>query len=56
MSAREVGHVDELTVPADVPVGLHFLRVATKTGVSNLRPVCVDDLPEVDLSAGSVSA
>jgi hypothetical protein len=37
----------KLALPADAPVGVHFLRVATKTGVSNLRPVCVDDLPEV---------
>jgi hypothetical protein len=37
----------KLTLPADAPIGVHFLRVATKTGVSNLRPFCVDELPEV---------
>jgi hypothetical protein len=41
-----------LAVPADAPVGLHTLRLATKDGVSNLRPFCVDDLPQV-VPAGS---
>jgi hypothetical protein len=34
-------------VPADTEIGLHTIRVATKAGVSNLRPFCVDELPEV---------
>jgi hypothetical protein len=36
-----------LTVPADVPVGIAGIRVATNGGVSNLRLVMVDDLPSV---------
>ena len=35
-------------LPADVPVGMHTMRVATKQGVSNFRPLIVDDLPSVD--------
>jgi hypothetical protein len=34
-------------LPADVPVGLYPLRVATAAGVSNLRPFLVDDLDGV---------
>lgn len=34
-------------LPADAPLGLHTVRVATKQGVSNLRPFVVDELPEV---------
>ena len=37
----------KLDVPADATPGLHALRVATKAGVSNLRPFCLDELPEV---------
>ncbi len=37
----------KVTVPADAAVGLYGLRLATKQGVSNLRPFCVDDLPAV---------
>jgi hypothetical protein len=37
----------KLDVPADATPGLHALRVATKAGVSNLRPICLDELPEV---------
>lgn len=37
----------KLTLPADAPVGLYGLRLATKHGVSNLRPFVVDDLPAV---------
>ncbi|HYH66893.1 MAG TPA: hypothetical protein VD866_19520, partial [Urbifossiella sp.] len=38
----------KVELPADVPLGLHTLRVATKTGVSNLRPFVVDDLTGVE--------
>ncbi|MBA4187693.1 MAG: hypothetical protein C0467_06695 [Planctomycetaceae bacterium] len=41
----------KVELPADCPVGLHTLRVATKQGVSNFRPFLVDELaavPEVD--------
>jgi hypothetical protein len=37
-------------LPADAPVGLHRLRVATPGGLSNLRPFCADALPEVQES------
>ncbi|MBY0514300.1 MAG: hypothetical protein K2P78_10360 [Gemmataceae bacterium] len=37
----------KVDVPADAPIGLYTLRVATKHGVSNLRPFVVDELPEV---------
>lgn len=41
----------KVELPADCPIGLHTLRVATKQGVSNFRPFIVDELaavPEVD--------
>jgi hypothetical protein len=37
----------KVEVPADAPIGLYTLRLATKQGVSNLRPFIVDELPEV---------
>lgn len=37
----------KLEVPKDAPLGYHFVRVATKRGVSNPRLFCIDDLPEV---------
>jgi hypothetical protein len=37
----------KIEVPADTPIGMHTIRVATKTGVSNLRPFVIDELPEV---------
>ncbi|HET6575319.1 MAG TPA: hypothetical protein VFG68_17060, partial [Fimbriiglobus sp.] len=37
----------KLDVPADARTGLYALRVATTAGVSNLRPICLDELPEV---------
>ncbi len=37
----------KVEVPADAPIGLHTMRVATKAGVSNLRPFVIDELPEV---------
>ncbi|HEX4610649.1 MAG TPA: hypothetical protein VH092_20835 [Urbifossiella sp.] len=37
----------KVAVPADAAVGLYGLRMATKQGVSNLRPFVVDDLPAV---------
>jgi len=35
-------------LPADVAVGLHTMRVVTKQGVSNFRPLIVDDLPGIE--------
>jgi hypothetical protein len=37
----------QLDVPKDAPLGLHALRLATKSGMSNVRLFCVDDLPQV---------
>lgn len=37
----------QLTVPADAPVGIHALRVASVRGVSNPLLLLVDDLPSV---------
>lgn len=34
-------------VPADAPIGLHTVRIATKNGVSNFRPFIVDELNAV---------
>lgn len=34
-------------VPADAPVGVHGVRIANPTGISNLALVMVDDLPSV---------
>jgi hypothetical protein len=39
--------VVKLAVPAGTPVGVYQLRVVTKYGVSNVRPLTVDELPEV---------
>ncbi len=37
----------KVELPADCPIGLHTLRIATKHGVSNFRPFVVDELPMV---------
>ena len=37
----------KLDIPADAKPGLHFLRVATKAGVSNVRSISLDEFPEV---------
>ena len=37
----------QLKLPADTPLGLYPLRIATARGLSNLRIVAVDDLPQV---------
>jgi hypothetical protein len=40
-------------LPTDLAVGIRRLRLATAGGLSNLRPFCVDGLPEVpDVEAG----
>ncbi|HEY3789141.1 MAG TPA: hypothetical protein VGL71_09810 [Urbifossiella sp.] len=38
----------KIDLPADAPIGLHTIRVATQQGVSNFRPFLIDDLPAVD--------
>ncbi|HEV3437701.1 MAG TPA: hypothetical protein VG122_10100, partial [Gemmata sp.] len=37
----------KVELPADCPIGLHTIRVATKQGVSNFRPFVVDEFPVV---------
>lgn len=44
-NAAEV--VYRLKVPADAPLGVHGIRVATAQGVSNLKLFAVDDLPSI---------
>lgn len=34
-------------VPSTAPIGLYPIRVATKDGISNVRPIVVDELPEI---------
>jgi hypothetical protein len=48
--------VFRVTTPADAPVGIHALRVATPGGVSPLKFVIVDDLPSVAQAANSTIA
>ncbi|HZZ81227.1 MAG TPA: PPC domain-containing protein, partial [Gemmataceae bacterium] len=36
-----------IEVPADTPIGYYPFRIATLKGVSNLRVLCVDDLPQI---------
>jgi hypothetical protein len=36
-----------IEVPANAPLGMHRLRLATTGGLSNFRPFCVDALPEI---------
>jgi hypothetical protein len=42
-----------IDVPADTPVGWYPFRVATLKGISNLRVLCVDDLPQLVSNAGN---
>lgn len=37
----------KLEVPKEAPLGFHFVRLATKRGMSNARIFCIDDLPQV---------
>jgi hypothetical protein len=45
--------VYRVTVPADVPVGIYGVRVATASGSSPLRLVVIDDLPSVAQAGGN---
>jgi hypothetical protein len=45
----------KIEVPADAPIGVHSIRLATKQGISNLRTFCVDELPQVDEAADNKS-
>ena len=42
-----------LEVPKDAPLGFHSIRLATRRGMSNLRPFCIDELPQVIESAAN---
>lgn len=44
-----------LTAPPDAQVGVHALRLATRSGVSELRLFMVDDLPSAAEAAGNSS-
>jgi hypothetical protein len=43
----------KLEIPGDAPLGMQSLRLATKRGISNVRFLCIDDLPEVAKVAGN---
>lgn len=43
----------QVELPADCPIGLHTIRVATRQGVSNFRPFVVDDLPPAASTGGN---
>lgn len=36
-----------IEAPADTPLGWYPFRVATKKGISNMRVLCVDDVPQI---------
>lgn len=38
--------VARLVVPNDAPLGWHTIRLHTKRGISNVRPFCIDELPQ----------
>lgn len=44
-----------LNIPADVPVGIHGLRVAGPSGASPLKLIMVDDLPSVAQASGNTT-
>lgn len=50
-NAAEVSY--RFTVPAEVPVGIYGVRVATPGGVSPLRLIAVDDLPSIAQTPGN---
>lgn len=45
----------QITVPADSAIGVYGLRLATRHGVSNIRPLVVDELPVVVEKDGNKS-
>lgn len=42
-----------LTVPAEVSIGWHQLRLLTQSGLSNARPFCIDALPQIQAGEGA---
>src|SRR5437660_714322 len=45
-----------LEIPTDAPLGLQTIRLATRRGISNLRFLCIDDLPEIHKHPGIPTA
>ncbi|MFP6762463.1 MAG: hypothetical protein VB858_02555, partial [Planctomycetaceae bacterium] len=43
----------DVSLPADSPIGIHGIRVATPGGVSALKLVLVDDLPSIAQAGGN---
>ena len=43
----------KFAIPADAAIGFHTIRVATKAGISNVRPFSIDDLPELEEKPGN---
>ncbi|MBL8867858.1 MAG: hypothetical protein JNK93_20050 [Planctomycetia bacterium] len=52
-SAKPASVGATVEVPKDAPVGLYQVRVVSKHGISNARPISVDDLPEVEKKPGN---
>ncbi|MFL5340088.1 MAG: hypothetical protein ACJ8F7_08045 [Gemmataceae bacterium] len=45
----------KLDIAPDAPIGMYPLRLATKQGVSNFRPFCIDSLPSAPAATGNRS-
>jgi hypothetical protein len=45
VSERSGEAILEVTVPGDAPLGMHGLRLATRSGLSNVHIVLIDELP-----------
>jgi len=43
----------DITAPKDATVGVRAIRVATAGGVSNVRPILIDDLPTLAMAANT---
>lgn len=52
-SAKSASVGASVEVPKETPVGLYQVRVVTKHGITNARPICVDDLPEIEKKPGN---
>ena len=46
----------DVQLPADAPLGLYGLRLATRSGLSNVHLFLVDELPVVQRSVGTLAA
>jgi hypothetical protein len=45
----------KLEIPNDAPIGVHAIRIATRSGISNSRVFCVDDVPTIEETADNKS-